>query len=296
MANPKKKGLGRGLGALITPGALADPLSEKPSSAKLADGSELIALDPRVIEPNPKQPRRVFDENALHELAESIKRDGVQEPVIVRRAGKNFELVSGERRVRASILADLPVIPAVCRPVSDRDMLKLGIIENIQREDLNAIELAQAYAQLLSEFRWTQEELAAEVGKNRVTVTNTLRLLNLPTLVQGYISDGSLSMGHAKALLAIESPDGQCAAARKIISQGLSVRQAEKLGAATKQRPPAAAPKRNPHITALEDELRRRFGTRVALKSQENGKGKIEIEYFSLDELERLLDLLRGGR
>lgn len=302
MAKTKKKGLGKGLGALIGDNAAVLPpasalngapvLTAGPESAEMADGSRLIFLNPTEILPNPRQPRRDFDEVALEELAASIRRDGVQEPVIVRRTAAGYELVSGERRVRACILADLPRIPAVCRDVSDRDMLKLGLIENIQREDLNPIELANAYQALIEEFKWTQEELAAEVGKNRVTVTNTLRLLQLPELLQQQVADGSLSMGHAKALLSISSPAAQLAAARKIVRHGLSVRQVEKLAAETAPKPKKTAPK-DPNIAAIEDDLRRSLGAKVHIKAQQGGKGRIEIEYFNLDELDRLLDLLR---
>ena len=242
----KKKGLGRGLGALITlnpektqapsqaPTASPAPGTPAPPQAPPAEtgphGEQLIYIDPRKVAPNPRQPRQTFDEEALQELAESIRRDGVLEPVVVRQAGGLYELVSGERRVRASVMAGLEKVPAVCRQVTDHDMRKLGLIENLQREDLNPIELAKCYNALKDEFGWTQEQLADEVGKKRVTVTNTLRLLNLPPDIQNYVTDGTLSMGHARALLALESADAQRAAARKIILHGLSVRETEKTG------------------------------------------------------------------
>lgn len=308
MADPKRKGLGKGLGALIGGGAplnrpapaptpTATPEPPAPAEpATLSDGAILIELDPSEIRSNPKQPRHVFREEALQELAESIRRDGVQEPVLVRKAGDHYELISGERRVRASIMADKKVIPAVVRDVSDRDMLKLGLIENIQREDLNAMETAQGYQDLMDEFGWTQEQVSQEVGKKRATVANMLRLLNLPEPVQAMVADGSLSMGHARAILGIESVAGQINAARKIVLEGLSVRQAEKLATEQKKPDGAPAPKpaKDPNIAQLEDDLRRRLGTKVHLKTQEGGKGRIEIEYFSLDELERLLEMLRG--
>lgn len=308
MADPKRKGLGKGLGALIGGGAplnrpapaptpAATPEPPAPAEpASLSDGAILIELDPSEIRSNPKQPRHVFREEALQELAESIRRDGVQEPVLVRKSGDHYELISGERRVRASIMADKKVIPAVVRDVSDRDMLKLGLIENIQREDLNAMETAQGYQDLMDEFGWTQEQVSQEVGKKRATVANMLRLLNLPEPVQAMVADGSLSMGHARALLSIESVAGQINAARKIVLEGLSVRQAEKLATEQKKpgETPAPKPPKDPNIAQLEDDLRRRLGTKVHLKTQEGGKGRIEIEYFSLDELERLLEMLRG--
>jgi len=215
--------------------------------------------------------------------------------VVVRKVGEKYELVSGERRVRASVMADMKTIPAVVREVSDRDMLRLGLIENIQREDLNPVETAQAYQELIEEFSWTQEQLAGEVGKKRVTVTNTLRLLNLPEVVQEMVADGSLTMGHAKALLTLESAAAQLAGARKIISQGLSVRQAEKL-AAEAGKPPRKPAEKDPNIRQLEDSLRQSLGTKVSLKAQAGGRGRIEIEYFNLDELDRLLDRLDINR
>lgn len=306
MADAKRKGLGKGLGALIgggsslsRPSATPSPTATAPVAAEpigLSDGAVLIEVDPSELRSNPKQPRHTFNEESLQELAESIRRDGVQEPVLVRRVGDHYELISGERRVRASIMADKKLIPAVCREVSDRDMLKLGIIENIQREDLNAMETAQAYQDLMDEFGWTQEEVSREVGKKRATVANSLRLLNLPETVQAMVADGSLSMGHARALLSIESVSGQLNAARKIVTEGLSVRQAEKLATEQKgsAKPPAPKPPKDPNVAQLEDDLRRRLGTKVHLKTQDGGKGRIEIEYFSLDELDRLLGMLRG--
>lgn len=302
MASDKKKGLGRGLGALIGPNSKAfdEPAPAAPAAAAAAvpdalpDGSRLLLLDPTEIQPNPKQPRRVFREEALEELSASIRRDGVQEPIIVRQKGDGYELVSGERRVRASIMADLTAVPAVCRDISDSEMLKLGLIENIQREDLNAIESALAYQQLIDEFNWTQEQLATEVGKKRATVANTLRLLNLPEVVQEQVADGSITMGHARALLALPTASAQAAAARRIVKEGLSVRQAEKLAEAGSGKARKDPPKQDPNIAALEDSLRRSLGTKVALKSTAPDRGRIEIEYYSQDELERLLNLLRG--
>lgn len=299
MANPKKKGLGKGLGALIggapAATAIAPPPADVAPAPQLSDGSQLIELDPATIQPNPKQPRRHFDEEALQELAESIKRDGIQEPVIVRRVSDGYELVSGERRVRASVMADLERIPAVVRDISDAEMLKLGLIENIQREDLNAIELAEAYRDLMAEFGWTQEQVAVEVGKKRATVANTLRLLQLPPALQEHVAKGRLSMGHARALLAMNDPARQSALARKTIELGLSVRQVEQLASGQTKPPPKAAAAPDANIRQIEDELRKRLGTKVHLKIGKQGRGRIEIEYYSLDELDRLLALLRGG-
>ena len=287
MAKAKQGGLGRGLGALIP--------SEKSSQLSAGtDEDRVLHLDPATIQPNPMQPRRVFVEEHLEELAASIKRDGVQEPVLVRKKDGVYQLISGERRVRASRMAGMDTVPAICREVSDRDLLRLGLIENIQREDLNPIETARAYRLLSNEFSWTQEQLSEEVGKKRATVANTLRLLNLPDDVQDRVSDGSLSMGHARALLALETPEEISAACRKVINEGLSVRQVEQLGSATKAKKKSGTPAaKDPNIAHLEDELRRTLGTKVAVKHAPTGGGKIEIEYFNLDELDRILEVLR---
>jgi len=299
VANPKKS-LGKGLGALI--GFDSETNTAAGMSAVMRgvdavpDHERILQIRPEDIQPNPKQPRKAFDEEALQELAESIRRDGVQEPVIVRKAGSGYELVSGERRVRAAIMAGCATIPAICREVSDRDMLKLGLIENIQREDLNPIELAIGYQSLATEFHWTQEQLAAEVGKKRVTVTNTLRLLHLPADIQQCVVDGSLTMGHARALLALTSAESQRAAARRIIAQGLSVRQAEKLAQPPEPKKKKGSDGKDANIAHLEDDLRLRLGTKVRIRPTKKDRGRIEIEYFSLDELDRILAMLRGGR
>lgn len=297
MAGAKKKRLGKGLSAMISDTARPLDVAEPhPEGEAAAEEDRILRLDPRDLEPNPMQPRREFDEEALGELCESIKRDGIQEPVIVRRRGAGYELVSGERRVRAAVMADLETVPAVCRDVSDKDMLKLGLIENIQREDLNAVELAMAYQSLIEEFGWTQEQLADEVGKKRATVTNTLRLLHLPEDVQRAVAGGAISMGHARALLALEKPRDQRQACQKIIRDGLSVRQAEKLASPKPPKEPSSPPPKDPNLTALEDELRSKLGTKVALRETGKNRGRIEIEYFNLDDLERLLDLLRNSQ
>ncbi len=291
MAANKKKGLGKGLGALIS---AKETQNAAPAPGAPA-GERLLHIDPQIIEPNPQQPRHIFDEEALAELAASITRDGVQEPVLVRQVDGRYELISGERRVRASIMAGIATVPAVCRDVSDRDMLRLGLIENIQREDLNAMETARAYQLLQQEFEWTQEEVAQEVGKKRATVANFLRLLNLPREVQLRVEEGAISMGHARALLALDSPEKQRALCRKIVEQGLSVRQVEKMTTNGGQAAARPAPAKDPNVAAIEDELRNRFGTRVHLRSNKKNRGKIEIEFFNLDELERLLELLKGA-
>lgn len=293
MAEPRKKGLGKGLSALISSDAyLATAVQPSPQPM----GEQVLQLDPHSIKPNPQQPRNHFDEEALAELAESIRKDGVQEPVIVRQHNGQHQLVSGERRVRAAIMADLETIPALLRHVDDRDMLRLGLIENIQREDLNPIDLAAAYDALMTEFDWTQDKLAEEVGKKRVTITNMLRLLKLPDSVQDRVREGLISMGHARALLALEGADTQVAACRKIIAEGLSVRQTENLGSAPKtaQKTPRKTAQKDPNLAAIEDELRKSLGTRVTLRANTEKSGRIEIEYYTLDQLDHLLDILRS--
>lgn len=293
----KKTGLGKGLGALLG-GAPAVAMQPRPvateTPATLPDGSRLVLVDPTELKPNPKQPRTYFDEDALQELCESIRKDGVQEPVLVRqRPDGAYELISGERRARASIMADVRQIPAVVREVSDRDMLRLGLIENIQRADLNPIETAEAYQQLIEEFDWTQEQLADEVGKQRATVANLLRLLKLEPHVRALVAEGKLSPGHAKVLLGVASPAHQLALANRAVRDGLSVRAVEALAAAAKSSKPAATAKSpDPNIVSLEDRLRRKLGTKVHVKQQPGGRGRIEIEYYSLDEFERLLAML----
>ncbi len=290
MANPKKRGLGKGLGALISDIGDAPESTREPAAVPQGD-HQVLELDPSTIKPNPHQPRTHFDEAALQELAESVKLDGVQEPIIVRERGGHYELVTGERRVRACIMAGLDTVPAICREVSDSDMLKLGLIENIQRENLNAMETARGYHRLIEEFHWTQEELARQVGKNRVTVANMLRLINLPGDVQARVEDGSITMGHARALLAFPSAERQSAVCRKIVADGLSVRQVEKMASPPAPKAKQAAPK-DPHLASIEDRLRRRFGTRVNIRASGKKKGKIVIDYFNLDDLERILEVL----
>jgi len=250
-------------------------------------------LNPRDLRPNPKQPRQYFDEDSLQELAHSIRNDGLQEPVLVRKHNGEYQIVSGERRVRASILAELQTISAICRDISDNDMLKLGLIENIQREDLNPIELARAYRSLSEDFEWTQEELAAQVGKKRATVSNTMRLLNLPEDVQEFVIEGAVTMGHARALLALESPMKMSNVCRRVIRENLSVRDVEKITSPTKSKTAKSPASKDPHLESIEDDLRRRLGTKVHLKANAEWKGKIEIDFYNLDDLERILEILR---
>lgn len=313
MANDKKKGLGKGLGALLGGSSFNSDPSPAPRSetapvepaapVTLSDGTRLIELDPSAIKPNPKQPRLVFDETALEELAESIRRDGVQEPVIVREAADgSFELVSGERRVRASIMADRALIPAVVRDISDKDLLRLGLIENIQRENLNPIEMAKAYDELMVEFQWTQEKLAQELGKKRATIANTLRLLVLPESVQEHIAAGTLTLGHAKALVTLSTEEEQERAAERVVAKGLSVRETEDLVnhlTSPKSRTkgePTPRPKKDANVAQVEEDLRRKLGRKVVVRASEDGRGAVELSFFSWADLDVLLARLNGGK
>ncbi|MFA7692070.1 MAG: ParB/RepB/Spo0J family partition protein [Candidatus Hydrogenedentes bacterium] len=303
------KGLGKGLNALMRSreevldhvlptdadtqaNAQALPAA---AGAKQHVGERVLLIDPSLIQPNPKQPRRLFHEERLAELADSIGKDGIQEPLIVRQVKNEYQIVCGERRCRAAIMAGLDRVPVICRDIADNDMLKFGLIENIQREDLNPIELAQAYRDLMEQYDWTQEQVAEEVGKKRATVANTLRLLQLPDPIQDLVVDGSITMGHARAVVTIPNETRQLALVRHIVENGLSVRQSEALAAKEVEPSPKAAARRTakePHIIELENRLRRRLGVKVAFKHQKDNKGKIEIEYFSLEELDRILDII----
>ena len=284
MAN--RHGLGRGLGALLPPAASA------PSSGEVA-GIQEIAVE--AIGPNPQQPRKDFDINTLNELAGSLRKSGVIQPVVVRKVGPGYQLIVGERRWRAAKLAGLTHIPAVVRDVSDAESLELALVENLLREDLNPIEEAEAYQRLLAEFAWTQEELAERVSKDRSTISNALRLLKLPELIQSDLRSGRLTMGHARALLSLGSPSEQLRLREEILAHSWSVRATEegvqKKRALLARRPP----RRSPEMTALEDSFREALATRVRLVGNER-LGRIEIAYASREELERLVELLTARR
>ncbi|MGA2192598.1 MAG: ParB/RepB/Spo0J family partition protein [Nitrospirota bacterium] len=283
----KPPALGKGLGALIPTGAHGVMLSGEYSS-----GETEVELSR--ITPNEYQPRKNFNPESIRELAESIKSLGVIQPVIVRkRDGGGYELIAGERRFRASMLAGLKKIPVIVKDAAPAVMLELALIENVQREDLNPIETAEAFDRLLREFGLTQEQLSQKVGKERPTIANFLRLLSLPPDVKRDIAEGALTMGHAKAILSVEGSQRQMALRREIISRGLSVREAESL--ARRMKAPGRVIKKaapSPQISMLEDELKRKLGTKVRIRHK-GRRGRIEIEYYSDDELERLLELLR---
>jgi len=243
--------------------------------------------------PGRQQPRKYFNEAALKELSASIKEKGVLQPIIVSRTGDGtFGLIAGERRWRAAVLAGLKKIPALIKNVASKDSLEIALIENIQREDLNPIETAEAFNRLLTDYSLTQEELADRVGKERATVANYLRLLKLPDEIKTMLYDGPLSMGHARALLSIEGRAKQIEAARKIIRNGLSVREAELLSKKS-SRPSTQSKAKDAHVISLEEKLIRHLGTKVRIVNK-GKKGKIELEYYSLEELDRLLEILMG--
>ncbi len=302
-----KPALGRGLGALLggtpvatppIPSATASTSAGEPSSP--VDGGSRVQRVPlsRIV-PCPFQPRKHFPAETLQELADSIKEQGIVQPLIVRERGSHLELIAGERRWRAAQLLNLPEVPVILRAADDREVLELALIENLQRENLNPIEEAQGYSQLIEQFQLTQEEVSAKVGKSRASVANALRLLRLPPEVQGYVKDGRLSAGHAKVILGLASEKHQKIAAERIVRDGLNVRQTEALTAHLQARENATTTKagairptaQDPHVTSLESKLRERLGTKVHFRYSQ-GKGALEINFFSDAELERILQIL----
>ena len=303
MAASKKGGLGRGLDALFAdavPVAMTDSAAtlktpEKESAVTTEKEDRVRYLSIHDVRPNSNQPRKTFDEDKISELAESIKANGIIQPIIVRKKGKSFEIVAGERRWRAAVKAELKEIPCLVRTLTDEQNMLLAIIENMQREDLNPLEEAEGLNQMMSVFGMTQEEVSKSVGKSRPYIATSLRLLKLPEYVKGFISEGSLTAGHGRALVSLENEKLRKAITERIVNEGLSVRETEKLvseaGQPTKKR--AARKVKNPDLLRVEEDLKEALGTRVNIKH--NGKkGKIEIEFFSRDELERLIDMLES--
>jgi ParB family chromosome partitioning protein len=274
----KRPALGRGLSALIPDAAADAPPRDKP-----------FEIDLDRLTPNPQQPRSVFDDARLEELAQSIRRNGVIQPILARRAGDKFEIIAGERRWRAAQRAGLMKAPVIVRDVPDDRLLEVALIENIQRDDLNPMEEAAAYRRLADELHLTQDAIAAAVGKDRSSVANTLRLLRLPDEVRNLVSDASLSMGHARALLGLESPAAQRELAREIVSKGLSVRETEALvkRQGAPEAPPKPEVKKDPNTRAAEEKLRFALGTPVEIVRRGKG-GRIQVTFTSEEELDRI--------
>ena len=294
----KKKGLGKGLDSLIPDNkSMKSVTSEKTVESKedAAAKSGVQVMKINEVDPNRDQPRKNFDEDALLELSDSIKQFGVLQPLLVRKRKDYYEIIAGERRWRAAKLAGVKEVPVIEKEYTDQEILEIGLIENIQRENLNPIEEAIAYKRLLEEFNLKQDEVAERVSKSRTAVTNSMRLLKLSDKVQQMIIDDMISTGHARALLAIDDPELQYTLANKIFDEKLSVRETEKLVKEIKnpKKPKEKKPVANSFIYQdLEEKMKSVFGTKVSIASKGKGKGKIEIEYYSDDELEHLFDMM----
>jgi len=284
-AKHKKMALGKGLGALI-------PGIEKEEEAT----QDFFYCDIDLIRPNRFQPRATFTEEDLQELADSIKTQGVLQPLLVRKDDAGYELIAGERRLRASKRTGLTQVPVVIKRVTDDKLLEMSLVENIQRENLNPIEEAEAYHRLITQLDLTQDQASARVGKSRSAVANFLRLRQLPDQIKTSITDGTLSMGHARALLGAETPAQQLAAWRAVVSKKLSVRETENLVRRLKseKKKPKVSINRSEqiHLTSLAEDLSRHLGTKILIK-KDGQKGKVEIEFYSNDDLERLIDRLK---
>ncbi|MDO4977394.1 MAG: ParB/RepB/Spo0J family partition protein [Eubacteriales bacterium] len=317
-----KKGLGRGLDMLI-PGSsnteekvedtqkqqkikerkTANKEKQEKTSAKnkkekeVENLEDIIEVDIAKIEPNRNQPRTSFDEDAIDELSESIKQYGVLQPLIVQKRNGYYEIVAGERRWRASKKANLKKLPVIVRNYEEQERLKISLIENIQREDLNAIEEAKAYEQLKNEYGLKQDEIAASVSKSRTAITNTMRLLKLDSRVQKMILENLISSGHGRTLLPLEDKELQYELALRILDENLSVRDIEKLVKSilkAKDQPPKEEVEKDEMVTFFENRMKEIIGSKVTIKEKKNNKGKIEIEYYSKDELQRIIDLIQS--
>jgi len=284
----ERRALGKGLGALI-PEKIAEGVSHK---------EEIIYVQSNQVKPNPFQPREDFDQQSIEELAQSIKEKGVIQPLLVRRRGDNYELIAGERRLRAANILGLKEIPIIVREVSDQDSLELALIENIQREGLNPIEEAHAYQHLMDKFKVTQEKISEVLGKARVTITNTLRLLKLPHEIQAEMKKGRISFAHGRALLEIEDANHQRRLCQDIISKGLSVREIENL---IKTNRPKSIKRnigkgqREPLVAILEEQLQHALATKVRI-SKRKKRGHINIEFYSEEDLQRIVNVISTRR
>ena len=307
----KKSGLGRGLDALFP----EKTVQSKPKTVKTVKEEKKVAVDTKkssqqetsngermmkisMIEPNREQPRKKFDEDALQELSESIKQYGILQPLLVSDKKDYYEIVAGERRWRAAKMAGLKEVPVVVKEFSTQQIVEISLIENIQREDLNPVEEAMAYKRLIDEFHLKQDEIAERVSKSRTAVTNSMRLLKLDSRVQQMMVDEMISAGHARAILAISDPEQQYNAAMKVFDEKLSVRETEKLVKSiltpTKKKPVVSNPTEDAIYESLEEKMKGITGTRVFIHRKKNNKGKIEIEYYSRDDLDRIIDLFES--
>lgn len=284
-----KRGLGKGLNALIVQGS-EEILKEQPPQEESKAGVKIV--DIYLVEPDREQPRKEFDEEKIQELAESIKQYGVLQPLLVQKCESYYKIIAGERRWRAAKAAGIKEIPVIIKEYSSAEVFEISLIENIQREDLNPMEEARAYQRLLEEYGLTQEEVAAHVGKSRPGIANYLRLLNLDERVQDMVASGQLSAGHAKVILGISDGDRQWAVAQKVCAEGLSVRQLEKLLKEPAPKKEADAPKNAWLYESVQTQIRDILGTKVNIISGAK-KSKIEIEYYSDEDLERLLELFQ---
>ncbi|MCR4679207.1 MAG: ParB/RepB/Spo0J family partition protein [Lachnospiraceae bacterium] len=288
----KKSGLGKGLSALIPEAAVAEKPATKKEVEKSEENSAGSLIKISKIEPNRDQPRKNFDKEALEALSDSIRQHGVISPITVQKKGDRYIIIAGERRWRAARMAGLTEIPAYVGDYSEREIAELSLIENIQREDLNPIEEAQAYKRLMTEFNLKQEEVAERVSKSRSAITNTMRLLKLSEEVQKYLIDGTLSEGHARALLGTEDVEAQNKLAKKVIDEKLSVRDIEKLiknlGKPEKSKTPANK-EYDVFYNDIAEKLKVSLGTKVSVSGKGDGAGKIEIEFYSNDDLDRLV-------
>jgi ParB family chromosome partitioning protein len=281
----KKGGLGKGLGALINQNMLEE------------EKSEANTIPINLIKPNADQPRKNFDDEKINSLSESIKEHGIIQPLVLMKNGDNYIIVAGERRWRAAKNVGLKEVPAVIMELTDKELLEISLIENLQREDLNPIEEALAYKKLLEEFKLTQEQLGRKVGKSRTVITNCIRLLNLDERVQVHLIDGVISEGHARTILGMDDKNMQYELAQKVIDESLSVRETEqlikKLQTKVENEPKEIEDDKNQgYINDIRDRLEVMFATKVNLKNK-NSKGKIEIEYYSNDDLQRILEILK---
>lgn len=278
-----KKALGKGLGVFL------------PDDYGILKDERYAELDIEDISPNPLQPRMRFEQSSIEELARSMRESGVIQPILVVPEGETYKIIVGERRWRAAQKAGLKKIPVLIRQIPKERQLEISLVENLHREDLNPLEIAHVYQKLIRELDYTQEEIAARVGKDRTSVSNYLRLLNLPEAVQNYLSENKISMGHARALLALEDAESQIALAREIVHQSLTVRDVERLISRHKgQRPTARKAEADADLRAVEEDLVKALGTKVTIAGNRK-KGTIKISYFSLDDLNRIYGKIKGG-